>query len=889
MNLDKLENTLGKLTNTLDHDEFIYDLLLAYDFPKSSITRLKKGDYNLAKGANEVLWKKKVYFKQEHEQDLHLTIDALQHDESILKQHPRFIIVTDFRTLLAVDLGSHEPPLDIPFLELPQNYTFFLPWAGQEKEKVQSTNPADRKAAEKLGKLYDIIILENDIKTDNERHGLNIFLSRLLFCFFAEDTGIFELGQFTSAIASHTLDDGSNLQDYLIQLFNILNIKEKSRGRSNKPKHMTDFPYVNGGLFAVNYPAPKLNTKARKMIIESGSLNWRLINPDIFGSMMQAVVHSDQRSHLGMHYTSVENIMKVINPLFLNELKQQLEDAGNNENKLTKLLKRLYQLRIFDPACGSGNFLIITYKELCKLEIEIFKRLQLINDKWKTAMSGLRLTQFYGIEIDDFAHETAKLSLWLAEHQMNLEFKEVFGAAKPTLPLQDGGHIVCGNATRLDWEGVCPKDKDAEIYILGNPPYLGARNQNKNQKSDMSIVAGHIKGHKNLDYIACWFIKASQYIAQTELKYAFVSTNSISQGTQVSMLWPHILIELEIFFAHQSFIWSNNAKGKAGVTCVVIGVRKISRSSKYIFNGNLSRSVNHINAYLSDASDIYLSNRRHSLSRLPPINYGSFALDDGNYTISKHERDSILKAGPDAKLYLRRFIGAKELIQGNERYCIWIEDDELNDALQFSLIKDKVERVKSWRLNSGRDATKKLGEFPHRFAEIRQPTDSYLAFPTVSSERRDYIPIAFLNADYIASNQIYVIPSAEAWTFGIISSRIHMTWVRAVAGRLKTDYRYSSALCYNTFPFPEITDDQKETLEEHVFNVLDEREEHPEKTMAELYDPDKMPEGLREAHHAMDLAVEQCYRKKPFKDDEERLEYLFKLYEEMIEAEKHKP
>lgn len=881
MNIENLEFLLTQLVTDIDEESFIYDLLLAYEQPKASITRLKKGDYNLSKTDGEILWKKKLFFRADTDSDLHSLIDKLQGDPSITRHHPRFIIVTDYQTLLSIDTKT-EDTLDIPIQELPKHFDFFLPWAGMEKAQFQSENPADIKAAERMGRLYDIILEDNPTENDDERHALNIFLSRLLFCFFAEDTGIFSDDQFTNEVASHTVDDGSDLQVYLQKLFIVLNLEK----RADYPKFLQDFPYVNGGLFADEYPVPAFSAKARKIIIECGALNWKAINPDIFGSMIQAVVHNDQRGSMGMHYTSVVNIMKVIEPLFLNDLYEALEKSERNEKKLAKLLGRLYHLKIFDPACGSGNFLIIAYKELCKLEIEIFRQLQELDDKWKTAKSGMRLTQFYGIELDDFAHETAKLSLWLAEHQMNLAFKEVFGDAKPTLPLQDGGNIVCGNAIRTHWESVCSPDRDHEIYILGNPPYIGARNQDKNQKNDVKLVLGRLRGHNNLDYIACWFFKASVYIEGTGNQYAFVSTNSITQGTQVALLWPHILDTLEIGFAHQSFKWTNNAKGNAGVTCVVVGIREPVKRIKNIIHQGLVHKAENINAYLLDASDIYIDNRRRALSSIPPINYGSFALDDGNYTILKAERDLILKESSSSRSFLRPFIGARELIQGAERYCIWIEDSELNDALEIPTIKNKINKVQEWRAASEREATKKLAKIPHRFAEIRQPTRNYLAFPTVSSERREYIPISFVDPEVIASNQIYVIANPEPFVFSILSSRMHMTWVRAVAGRLKTDYRYSSALCYNTFPFPEITEDQISTLEDHVFRVLDERENHPEKTMAELYDPDKMPDGLRQAHHEMDLAVEQCYRKRPFNSDEERLEYLFKLYEEMIEAEK---
>ncbi len=888
MDLNKLEQNIEKIIEHLIQDEkkneFIYDLLLAYGFPKATVTRLKKGSLNKATNEGEVL-SKNLYFKVEPQQDLHLTIDQAQKDPYILKQHPRFIIATDFKHFLAVDTKINDT-LDIPLAKLSENYAFFLPWAGMEKTQIQSLNLADIKAAEKLAQLYDIIIQENHIESDRERHALNIFLSRLLFCFFAEDTGIFEAGQFTNAIASHTQKDGHDLQDYLIALFKIMNIKE----RTNEPAHVKAFPYVNGGLFAVNHPAPKLNAKARKMIIDSGKLNWKQINPDIFGSMMQAVVHSDQRGSLGMHYTSVANIMKVIEPLFLNDLKAEFEKADGNKKKLTKLLDRIYNLRLFDPACGSGNFLIITYKELCKLEIKIFIQLQELKGGQKSfrEFSGkIKLTQFYGIELDDFAHETAKLSLWLAEHQMNLEFKDVFGSAKPTLPLQDGGHIVCGNATRLDWGQVCPKEDGAEIYIMGNPPYLGSSMQSKEQKKDMATVFVGIKKYKNLDYIACWFLIGSRYIEGINSQLAFVSTNSITQGEQVAMLWPHLfLTNVEIGFAHQSFKWTNNAKANAGVTCIVVGVRNISSKPKILFNEGLQHIAANINAYLANGINQIIVKRTSPIALIPKISYGNKSADGGFLSLTGQEKNDLIKESPEANHFIKKLIGSAEFINDKRRFCLWIEDENLKLALSISGIRKRIENVKEFRLASKKKATQEKALTAHRFAEERYGKHNSIIVPSVSSERREYIPIGFLDNEFVISNSAFGIYDPEPWIFAIISSRIHMTWVRAVAGRLKTDYRYSSTLCYNTFPFPDISKAQKETLEDHVFKVLDEREQHPEKTMAELYDPDKMPQGLRQAHHEMDLAVEQCYRKKPFTSDEERLEYLFKLYEKMIEIER---
>ncbi|MDQ7090527.1 MAG: class I SAM-dependent DNA methyltransferase [Methylococcales bacterium] len=875
------EENLHSLIASLDKNTFIYDLLLAYGLPRASITRLKKGDYNLSNVEGEIIWKKKLFFKSVEDEDLHSLFDALKNSPVISKQHPRFMMLTNFKSLLATDTKTGDS-LDIALDELPKHYDFFLPWAGIEKAQFQNENPADVKAAERMGRLYDLILEDNPTHEATEIHALNIFLSRLLFCFFAEDTGIFKPSQFTNALALHTVEDGGDLQGYLQKLFVVLNRRE----RSEFPQFLQYFPYVNGGLFADDVALPVFSRQSRKLIIECGTLNWKDINPDIFGSMIQAVVHNDQRSNMGMHYTSVVNIMKVIEPLFLNDLTLALENAENHEGRLKKLLHRLYQLRIFDPACGSGNFLIIAYKVLCRLEIAIFKQLQKIDaSNWKQAVSGLHLNQFYGIELDDFAHETAKLSLWLTEHQMNLEFRAVFGEARPTLPLQDTGHIVCGNATRLDWEEVCPKV--GEIYILGNPPYLGGKLQSADQKKDLSFVSFEIMNCKNLDYISCWFIKGTKYINNSLIKCAFVSTNSICQGEQVSLLWNYLFSKkIEIDFAHQSFKWTNNARGNAGITCVIVSIRNISNQPKFLFENLVKRQVKNINAYLTSGTGLIINKRAKAISNLPLIYFGNMPRDGGHLVISsEEERASIISSDPRASKFILKYLGSKEFIRSEIRYCLWIEDKDLNEASSIPKINNRILAVKNERLISKAESTKKYANQPHRFVQISYQKKRSIIIPSVSSERREYIPIGFLDKNIIVSNLAFAIYDPPTYIFAIISSRMHMTWVRAVAGRLKTDYRYSSTLCYNTFPFPKISKAKKIILEDCVFKVLDERELHPEKTIAQLYDPDKMPEGLRQAHHEMDLAIEQCYRTTPFKNDEERLEYLFKRYEKMIAAE----
>lgn len=876
MDISQIEKNVQKVADNLSEGTFIFDLIRAYGLPKASITRLQKGDYNLSKAKGGILWKRKLLFQVEKSSDLHELIDSLQSDAAVAKQHPRFVIVTDYQTILAVDTKLQDT-LDIPIKELPRHFDFFLPWAGMEKAQVQGENPADIKAAERMGQLYDLILQNNPIKNDSDRHSLNIFFSRLLFCFFAEDTGIFPQDKFTNGLASHTREDGSDVKDYLSKLFHVLSTEE----RSHYPKFLQEFPYVNGGLFCEEQPVPEFTTKSRKIMIECGSLNWKAINPDIFGSMMQAVVHTDQRSGMGMHYTSVGNIMKVIEPLFLNGLYDQLESAGNDKRKLTELLNRIYHIRVFDPACGSGNFLIIAFKELCKLEIEIFKRLHGEQTSFRFE-SKLQLTQFFGIEIDDFAHETAKLSLWLAEHQMNVAFREVFGEARPTLPLQDGGNILCANATQVDWGEFCPRTANSEIYVLGNPPYRGYSVQSASNKEDMKTVFQGEKQFKNLDYIASWFFLAANYARNSNVDVAFVSTNSVCQGEQVSALWPKIFaMGLQIHFAHTSFKWSNNARGKAAVICVVIGMSTNPCRPKQIFQGGVSHTVKNITPYLTSGPNRVVSKSTHPVSLLPVIERGSSPVDGGHLLLTEHERQQIVNHNPECERFIKPFMGSLEFINDRRRYCLRIPPSALEEARAIPNIRDRLERVRQFRLESKKASTRQKASSPHLFVEDRYKPRKCLIVPRISSERRLYIPSGFLDGGTVISDLAFAIYDPPPWIFALISSRMHMTWVRAVAGRMKTDYRYSSALCYNTFPFPEISEKQKSLLEKHAFAVLDVREEYSEKTLADLYDPNEMPRPLKDAHKEMDLVVERCYRIKPFESDELRLECLLGAYEKI--------
>ena len=885
MNITQIENNIDKLIKNFNKETFIYDLLLAYNLPKATITRLQKGTANLSKVEGEVSLKKKLFFKEVFSEDLHLSITNLSKD---IKHNQRFVIVTDYKTLLAKDTKINDT-LDIHIKDLVKNYDFFLPWAGMEKAQFQNENPADIKAAVKMAKLFDEIKTDNEDESPEFLHSLNIFLSRLLFCFFAEDAGIFDdlpfiyptfnENPFSNAIASHTQQDGNDLKLYLDKLFEVLNTPENQR--VGLPEYLNAFPYVNGGLFAEKHPAPDFSYSSRKAIIESGNLDWANINPDIFGSMFQTVNHADNRGNLGQHFTSVPNIMKVIEPLFLNDLKEEFENARGNNKKLNQLLYRLKNIKIFDPACGSGNFLIIAYKELRRLEMEIFKEMGSL------ALSEISLNQFYGIELDDFAHEIAILALWLTKHQMNVEFFKEFGRTNPTLPLTDGGNIVQGNACRLDWEEVCPKNENDEIYILGNPPYVGSKNQNKEQKEDIKLVLNNLSKTKSLDYISCWFIKAAFYLNETS-SFSFVSTNSLFQGTQVPLLWPILFRQnIEIFFGYKNFRWGNNAKNSAVVTCSIVGLSKQLNKQKILFDNNSKKNVKNITPYLYEGKTFFIENRTSTISDLPRLQIGNEAYDSGHLIMSDDEKNIFVAKSPDSINFFQKVIGSNELINSFHRWCLWIDENNLEQAQNIEVIKEQIDKVKRFRESGGMNARSCMHR-PHQFRWVNRAIKSQIVLPVVSSERRDYIPMVFTDKTYITINSAQVIFDPEPYVFSVLNSKIHLTWAKFFGGKLETRYRYNAGLCYNTFPFPIISKQRKEELTQCTLNIIDERLKHSEKTLAQLYDPDKMPEGLKEAHHQNDLAVERCYRSTPFSSDEERLEYLFKLYEKMIQEEKDK-
>lgn len=899
-----IENGLRFLINDIDHDEFPYKLLEIYGTTKATITRMKQGNKNLAKQDNQLILKKKLFYQKALPgENLLSLITALDSNEKTHVHDPRFIVVTNFDRLMAKDTKTKDT-LDIGFKDLWKHPDFFLPWMGKEKYQAHTENPADVKAAEKMARIYDEIYHNNKEYADKYNHDLNVFLTRLLFCFFAEDTGIFkEENMFTKALSEHTHEDGSDLQHFFEVFFESLDKQDKSK----YPQYIQKFPYVNGKLFRDPIKIPQMTAKVRKLMIECGDQNnWQEINPDIFGSMFQAVKTAEVRSGLGQHYTSVPNIMKVINPLFMDDLREEFEKNKDNVDKLKKLQLRLKKIRIFDPACGSGNFLIIAFKQMKLLEMDIIKRVQELTGQkdFQMELSIIELKQFYGIEIDDFACEIAKLSLYLAAHQMNCLFEDAFGHVQPTLPLQESGHIVCGNALRIDWEKVCPKyikettltqlkqdgsvlhadftREEAEVYILGNPPYIGTRNQDEEQKSDIAYVFRKYNDYKNLDYIACWFYLGRNYILGSNDKLAFVSTNSITQGEQVPLLWPKILdIKIEIAFAYNSFKWTNNAKHNAGVTCTIIGIQNTNSNKKVIYSEHRKFLVSHINGYLIDYDDIYIHRLNTSLSNLPKMSYGNYTGGCNALMLNENEALDIINNNGAAKKFIRPLSGSQEYINNIPRFCIWIQNEQLAEALLISDIKKRIDDVKKDRLATKDKCIQKLATRPHQFRDMREAKTFSIIVPVVSSERRKYIPIGFLTKDVIISNSAQAVYDAEPWIFGVLTSQMHMVWVRAVGGRLKTDYRYSAELCYNTFPFPKISEQQKKRIELCVNEILRARAKHSEQTMAELYDPDKMPEDLLKAHQSLDAVIEACYKKRPFDNDEQRLAHLFKMYEMM--------
>ena len=890
---DQVKRNVAEIANRDSYTkEFIFELMAAYGRATSAINQLKSGAIDKSTDPNALLQKGVLYFKVFPQgTPLEEKVEEMGSESLFRRYEPRYIVATDLHHIVAKDTIKHTT-LDIEIKDIDNEVAFFYGWTGNEINKGSADESvADRRAADKMKDLYDEIERENigSFKADpvGFRHDLNVFFSRLLFCFFAEDTGLFRPKQLTNSIKEYTETDGSNLDLFFNELFRSLDSEDKS----GMTTPYSEFPYVNGSLFDTkehNIAIPKFSPTARHILILCADLDWSGVNPDIFGTIFQGIVDETRRDENGMDYTSVPNILKVINPLFMDELHEEFDKAFDDQNRLFKLWGRISKIKVFDPACGSGNFLIISYKKLRELEHDIIRRIAELKHGVLSVKlnSQIKLDHFFGIEIEDFPCELAVLSMYIAAHQMNVEFEKEFGKKISIIPLVDMPTIFRENSARVDWNAICPNNGSDEIYVIGNPPYKGARWQTAEQKNDMEHVLGHLRGVGNLDYITIWFKKGSDYIRSRNSKLAFVSTNSICQGQSVSLFWPDVLNDdEEIGFAYESFKWSNNAKNQAGVTVTVISIRNKSNDPKIFFTSIDSQKVQNINAYLLPIRDIFIDQSTKPISSLPELNYGSFALDDGVFTISLDERDELIKLDNRCEKFLRPFIGSAELLRGISRYAIWITSNDVEEANSIPVIKEKIDHVRDWRNKSTRTNTKKLASIPWRFAEIRYEEKPCVIIPIVSSERRDYIPMGYLSNSTIVSNAAFAVYDAEPYLFALLNSKMHMAWIRTVCGKLKTDYRYSSTLGYNTFPCPPLTEQQKEKLNLSARNILFARANHPELTLADMYDPNKMPEDLRQAHEENDILVDKLYRSTPFQTDEARLATLFKLYEEMTGRE----
>lgn len=885
---DQVKRNVAEIANRNSYTkDFIFELMAAYGRAASAINQLRAGTINKATDPDALLQKGVLYFKVFPQgTPLEEKVEEMDFEPLSGRYEPRYIIATDLHHIVAKDITKHTT-LDIEIKDIDNEVAFFYGWTGNEiNEGSADESAADRRAADKMKDLYDEIERENinDFQANpvEFRHDLNVFFSRLLFCFFAEDTGLFKQKQFTNSIKEYTETDGSDLNLFFEELFKSLNSEDKS----GMTTPYSEFPYVNGSLFDTkehNIAIPKFSPTARHILILCGDLDWSGVNPDIFGTIFQGIVDETRRDENGMDYTSVPNILKVINPLFMNELNEEFDKAFDDQSKLFKLLIRISKIKVFDPACGSGNFLIISYKKMRELEHDVIRRI--VELKHGIVVAGLKslikLDHFFGIELEDFPRELAVLSMYIAAHQMNIEFEKEFGKKLSIIPLIDMPTIYCDNSIRKDWDDVCRNNGNDEIYIIGNPPYKGSKKQTSSMKSDFEFYFDGEEYSKNLDYIALWFIKGARYISGTKAKLAFVSTNSICQGEHVGIMFPKIYTKnVDIEFAYSSFKWRNNAKDNAGVTVIVVGLANKNNSKKKLYSDELIQEAQNINAYLAPSDNNTIVYRRSNVltSYLPPIYFGNMPIDGGNFIL---DNEQVTMVPECYKKFIKKYIGAEELLHGKMRYCLWIEQEDLDEAKTCDFINSRIESVKKFRLESKRKETNKIANTPWKFSFIAYNGSSSIIIPGTSSENREYIPMDMVGPDTIASNLALAIYDAEPWLFSILQSRIHMAWIKTVCGKLKTDYRYSSTLGYNTFPCPPLTEQQKEKLNLSARNILFARANHPELTLADMYDPNEMPKDLRQAHESNDILVDKLYRSTPFRTDEARLATLFKLYEEM--------
>ena len=800
-----------------------------------------------------------------------------------LKEHelPKYILVSDFQKFKLYDLDTNITT-EFELKDFINQVHLFGFIAGYEKRTYKDEDPVNIQAAELMGKLHDKLEA-----VGYQGHDLEVYLVRLLFCLFADDTGIFDKGIFWEYIDLHTKSDGSDLAMHIASIFHTLNTPPEKR-LTNLDTNLAQFPYVNGKLFEEVLQPAAFDSKMREMFLEACGFDWGKISPAIFGSMFQAVMNPTERRNLGAHYTSEKNIQKLIKPLFLDDLYLELEKVKSNRGKLQELHQKIANLYFLDPACGCGNFLIITYRELRNLEIKILQALNKNGQQFINIQDIIKVNvdQFAGIEYDEFAVRVAEVAMWLIDHQMNIQVSHEFGQYFFRVPLTKSAKIVHGNSLRIDWETVVDKEKLS--FILGNPPFVGKTYQNAQQKADMQYVCNSIKNSGVLDYVSAWYIKAAQLIQNTNIRCAFVSTNSISQGEQVGIIWQELYnnYKIKIHFAHRTFSWSNEAKGNAAVHCVIIGFGLEDIENKRVFDyvnikgEPTERKVKNINPYLVEGNDVFVLKRSKPICNVPEIKFGNQPIDGGNFIIETQDELNDFIYDPSSHKFIRKYVGSYEFINRIDRWCLWLNDIKPDEIRKNCKIYERVEKVKKFRLESSRKETRDLALVPTRFAFISHSETDYIIIPSVSSENRKYIPIGFMSKDVIASNLCLIIPKATLYYFGILTSEMHITWVKYVCGRLKSDYRYSNTIVYNNYPFPEnVNEKQKQKVETAAQAVLDTRAKYPDSSLADLYDPLTMPPDLVKAHQILDKAVDLCYRPQPFVSELNRIEFLFSQYE----------
>jgi len=861
--------------------------------------KLSRVDEKVRNGRIDAFWKGMLLIEHKSaDQDLDRAFEqAADYFPGIIERElPRYILVSDFVRFRLYDLDANTET-HFNLADLHKHIKRFGFIAGYQAVEIKPQDPVNIKAAEQMGKLHDLLLASG-----YDGHPLELLLVRILFCLFADDTGIFQPAQSLRAwVDERTREDGSDLGAQLALLFQVLNTPEDKRAKT-LDEQIKAFPYVNGKLFEETLPMASFDTKMRETLLDCCALDWSTISPAIFGALFQSIMNDKARRNLGAHYTSEENILKLIKPLFLDELWAEFEKLKSNKNKLFEFHKKLRSLTFFDPACGCGNFLVITYRELRLLELAVLRVVHdAVGSRFLDVHAEIKLDvdQFYGIEIEEFPAQIAQVAMWLIDHQMNVKVGTEFGMYFARIPLKSSPHIVHGNALRIDWQNVLPSARCS--YVMGNPPFVGKTYQSAAQKADMKIVMHGIKGAGVLDFVCAWYVFATKYLkapspsmgkgwggGDAATRCAFVSTNSITQGEQVGVLWSWLLAQgIKIQFAHRTFAWSNEARGKAAVHCVIVGFGTGNEQRKTIFEYDDIKSephmvaVQNINPYLVDADDLVLEKRSSPISSASRMRYGSKPADGGFLILSPTEAEELRQSDLIAAKYLRVYMGAAELLHRQHRYCLWLKDATPAEIRSSTFLSQRIAKVKKFRSSSTDANTLKWADVPAIFQTNRQPNGTYLAIPEVSSESRKFIPFGYLDQEVIASNLLYTIENATTFEFGLLSSTMHNAWVRYTCGRMKSDFRYSKDIVYNNFPWPDApTATQKQNIETASQAVLDVRATFPDSSLADLYDPLTMPPALVKAHQKLDAAVDASYGKKVFKNDAERVAFLFTLYQQ---------